>query len=158
MQFCCRSPCGSVDWNAFREIEQCYCVRRSPCGSVDWNMIDFEQFKTKAVAPLAGAWIEIHNKCRTYNCSRHRSPCGSASSISRIRARYNRLEKRISYKNKRLRGTFLERIYWRTGNRDCELYHRDKCDSKADSEKISGKQKYGTYGSNKIERLIWVIG
>ena len=41
MQFCSRSPRGSVDWNILQCVINHILIRRSPRGSVDWNFFRF---------------------------------------------------------------------------------------------------------------------
>ena len=55
---CCRSPCGSVDWNKMHRCSIWALLRRSPCGSVDWNLYSSIWMTALEVAPHVGAWIE----------------------------------------------------------------------------------------------------
>ena len=77
----CRSPCGNVDWNFWKQdrlghIRQSFPVRerglkqliptpflitplgRSPCGNVDWNIPSLIDSSLVLVVPRAGTWIE----------------------------------------------------------------------------------------------------
>ena len=56
-----------------------------------------------------------------------------------------------------MQGFYIEGLYRRTGNGDCQLYYREQCDSKADGESIWNQQINRTYGCNKMERFVWMI-
>ena len=52
---------------------------------------------------------------------------------------------------------YFEGIHRRTGNGDCQLYHREQRNRKTDSEGIWNFKVNSSYGSNKIERFVWVV-
>ena len=54
-------------------------------------------------------------------------------------------------------GLTHERLYRGAGGGSWELYYRNKSDGATDSEEIWNIEIYGTYGSNNIERFVWVI-
>ena len=72
-----RSPRGSVDWNTFILTSFVKWFSRSPRGSVDWNIEQEISAKNLLVAPLVGAWIEIHTHHPLFTTQSGRSPRGS---------------------------------------------------------------------------------
>ena len=75
----CRSPCGSAGWNPTWAPRRGYGQGRSPRGSADWNCWQDFGGCPEAVAPLAGARIEICKRPRICRIRRRRSPRGSAN-------------------------------------------------------------------------------
>ena len=54
-------------------------------------------------------------------------------------------------------GVYFEGIHRRTGNGNCQLYHREQCDGKADGESVWDIEINRTYGCSEIERFVWII-
>lgn len=63
----------------------------------------------------------------------------------------------IHCKNGAYGGLTHERLYRRAGSRGWELYYRNESNRATDGEEVWDIEIYGTYGSNNIERFVWVI-
>ena len=58
--FTCHFPCGSVDWNFYKNFDNTAPISHFPCGSVDWNyLLCYFSPLLWLVTSLAEVWIEI---------------------------------------------------------------------------------------------------
>ena len=52
-------------------------ICRTPCGCVDWNLLkNLDEIKNRLVAPHVGAWIETYYRAYHYAPCHCRTPCG----------------------------------------------------------------------------------